>query len=97
MPRCCPQADDREIQDEGLDSLTEDELRQACRARGMRAPFGEGAAAFMRQQLGEWLDWSLNRLLALAAALAGEGGKGWSMRRVDLCWVWHEWGRRVVL
>ncbi|GAB4818097.1 hypothetical protein N2152v2_005143 [Parachlorella kessleri] len=56
-------ADDREIQDEGLDSLTEDELRQACRARGMRAPFGEGAAAFMRHQLGEWLDWSLNRSL----------------------------------
>lgn len=55
--------DDRDIQEEGLDSLTEDELRQACRARGMRAPFGEGAAAFMREQLEEWLDWSLNRSL----------------------------------
>jgi LETM1 and EF-hand domain-containing protein 1 len=55
--------DDRDIQEEGLDSLTEDELRQACRARGMRAPFGEGAAAFMREQLDEWLDWSLNRSL----------------------------------
>jgi len=55
--------DDREIQDEGLESLTEDELRQACRARGMRAPFGEGAAQFMREQLAEWLDWSLNRSL----------------------------------
>eukprot|EP00887_Chlorella_sp_A99_P005186 scaffold1.g5186.t1 len=55
--------DDREIQQEGLRTLTEDELRQACRARGMRAPFGEGAAAFMREQLAEWLDWSLNRSL----------------------------------
>lgn len=56
-------ADDRDIQEEGIESLTEDELRQACRARGMRAPFGEGAVKFMRQQLAEWLDWSLNRSL----------------------------------
>lgn len=55
--------DDREIEEEGLENLTEDELRQACRARGMRAPFGEGSAPFMRKQLGEWLDWSLNRSL----------------------------------
>lgn len=55
--------DDRDIQEEGLENLTEDELRQACRARGMRAPFGEGAATFMRSQLEEWLDWSLNRSL----------------------------------
>jgi LETM1 and EF-hand domain-containing protein 1 len=55
--------DDVDIQEEGLESLTEDELRQACRARGMRAPFGEGAAAFMQEQLAEWLDWSLNRSL----------------------------------
>ncbi len=55
--------DDREIKEEGLDNLTEDELRQACRARGMRAPFGEGAVAFMKEQLEEWLDWSLNRSL----------------------------------
>lgn len=34
---------------------------QVCRARGMRAPFGEGAAPFMRRQLKEWLDLSLNR------------------------------------
>ena len=27
----------------------------------MRAPFGEGAAVFMRKQLKEWLDLSLNR------------------------------------
>lgn len=32
-----------------------------CRARGMRAPFGEGAADFMRRQLAEWIDWSLNK------------------------------------
>ena len=55
--------DDREIQEEGLDMLTEEELRQACRARGMRTPFGEGAEKFMRQQLEEWLDWSLHRSL----------------------------------
>ena len=55
--------DDRDIQEEGLDSLTEDELRQACRARGMRAPFGEGSSTFMKDQLAEWLDWSLNRSL----------------------------------
>ncbi len=36
-------------------------LLQACRARGMRAPFGEGAVMFMRKQLKEWLDLSLNR------------------------------------
>lgn len=56
-------SDDREIQQEGIENLTDDELRQACRARGMRAPFGEGATKFMQQQLEEWLDWSLNRSL----------------------------------
>lgn len=55
--------DDKDIQSEGMESLSEDELRQACRARGMRTPFGEGAVAFMRDQLAEWLDWSLNRNL----------------------------------
>lgn len=55
--------DDREIQAEGLETLDDDELRAACRARGMRTPYGEGAAAFMRDQLAEWLDWSLNRSL----------------------------------
>ena len=34
---------------------------QACRARGMRGPFGEGAVAFMRRQLQDWLDLSLHR------------------------------------
>ena len=53
--------DDRLIKNEGIEALLEDELRQACRARGMRAPFGEGAVTFMRKQLKEWLDLSLNR------------------------------------
>jgi hypothetical protein len=39
-----------------------------CRARGMRAPFGEGAAEFMRQQLAEWIDWSLNKSVRLCPA-----------------------------
>jgi len=34
---------------------------QACRARGMRAPFGEGALPLMRRQLQDWLDLSLHR------------------------------------
>lgn len=55
------QADDRSIREEGLENLTSDELRSACRARGMRYPFGEFAVPFMRQQLEEWLDLSLNR------------------------------------
>lgn len=55
------QSDDRVIKEEGLDNLTDDELRSACRARGMRTPYGEGAVQFMRKQLQEWLDLSLNR------------------------------------
>ncbi len=55
------QADDRAIREEGIENLTADELRSACRARGMRYPFGEFAVPFMRQQLEEWLDLSLNR------------------------------------
>lgn len=55
------QSDDRVIKDEGLDNLTDDELRSACRSRGMRTPYGEGAVVFMRKQLQEWLDLSLNR------------------------------------
>ena len=60
----CPasQADDRAIKAEGLDNLTEGELREACRARGIRGNvYGEGARAFMIRQLGEWLELSLNR------------------------------------
>lgn len=53
--------DDFEIKQEGLEALTEDELRQACRARGMRAPFGEGAQVFMLNEMRDWLDLSLNR------------------------------------
>jgi LETM1 and EF-hand domain-containing protein 1 len=53
--------DDLEIEEEGVEELTEDELRVACRARGMRAPFGEGAVAYMRRQLQDWLDLSLHR------------------------------------
>ena len=56
-------ADDRAIKEEGLDALTDEELRSACRARGMRAPFGEGARAAMVGRLEEWLDLSLNRAL----------------------------------
>ena len=58
------QEDDKVIKGEGLDSLSEDELRSACRARGMRAPFGERSGAFMKDQMREWLDLSLNRLTA---------------------------------
>ena len=78
--------DDSDIQKEGLDSMTEDELRQACRARGMRAPFGEGSAAFMKEQLEEWLDWSLNRslpssLLLLSRAFTVTAPIGAGVRR----------------
>lgn len=55
------QRDDRAIQEEGVENLTDEELRSACRTRGMRAPFGEGAPAFMQRQLREWLDLSLHR------------------------------------
>ena len=62
IERCAPvQSDDRAIKDEGLDALTDEELRHACRARGMRTPYGEQATDFMRRQLQEWLDLSLNR------------------------------------
>jgi LETM1-like protein len=56
------QADDRAIKAEGLENLTEGELREACRARGIRGNvFGEGAPAFMRKKLADWLELSLNR------------------------------------
>ena len=55
--------DDRAIREEGVASLTDDELRSACRARGMRAPFGDGARAFNERQLTDWLDLSLNHAL----------------------------------
>ena len=55
--------DDLLIQKEGLSELTGEELRQACRARGMRAAFGPEAVVYMRSQLAEWLDLSLKRNL----------------------------------
>lgn len=45
-----------------MENLTESELREACRARGIRGNvFGEGAPAFMRKKLADWLELSLNR------------------------------------
>ena len=66
--------DDRIIRDEGLNALSDVELRDACRARGMAAPFGAHAREFMEQQLREWLDLSLSAgvptsLLILSRAL----------------------------
>lgn len=59
---CFWQADDRAIKAEGLENLTEAELREACRARGIRGNvYGEGAPAYMRKKLGDWLELSLNR------------------------------------
>lgn len=39
------------IKAEGLDSLTDDELRTACKARGLKAAYGEGAGSYMRKQM----------------------------------------------
>lgn len=65
-------ADDKMIQQEGVDSLTASELQQACRARGMRA-YGMSEQR-LRSQLEQWLDLSLNEkvppsLLLLSRAL----------------------------
>jgi LETM1 and EF-hand domain-containing protein 1 len=54
-------ADDRLIASEGVNTLTYDELRAACRSRGMRWD-GESTTS-MRAQLEDWLE------LSLAAAL----------------------------
>uniref|UniRef100_A0A1B6M0Q3 Mitochondrial proton/calcium exchanger protein n=1 Tax=Graphocephala atropunctata TaxID=36148 RepID=A0A1B6M0Q3_9HEMI len=51
-------ADDVRIKKEGVDSLTQGELQQACRARGMRA-LGMSEER-LRAQLTQWLDLSLN-------------------------------------
>lgn len=51
-------ADDRMIQKEGIDSLSQSELQQACRARGMRA-LGMSEER-LKAQLSQWLDLSLN-------------------------------------
>jgi len=49
--------DDKMIQAEGVESLSEEELRQACRERGL---LGLLSTEEMRQQLRDWLDLSLN-------------------------------------
>lgn len=65
-------ADDRMIQREGIDVLTLSELQSACRARGMRA-YGLSEEQ-LRNQLGEWINLSLNEkvppsLLLLSRAM----------------------------
>eukprot|EP00897_Mesotaenium_endlicherianum_P005378 jgi/Mesen1/4869/ME000244S04055 len=50
--------DDKMIQSEGVESLSEPELRAACRERGM---LGLQSVDGMRQQVRDWLDLSLNR------------------------------------
>lgn len=67
--------DDRMIQREGIESLSEDELRQACRERGM---LGLLSIEEMRQQLHDWLDLSLkysvpSSLLILSRAFTVSG------------------------
>jgi LETM1 and EF-hand domain-containing protein 1, mitochondrial len=54
-------ADDRLIAAEGVNSLTFEELRAACRSRGMRWD-GESSAS-MRSQIEDWLDLSLGAAL----------------------------------
>jgi LETM1 and EF-hand domain-containing protein 1 len=49
--------DDKLIKAEGVESLSEAELRQACRERGM---LQLGSVEEMREQLVDWLDLSLN-------------------------------------
>ncbi|XP_073031906.1 uncharacterized protein [Primulina eburnea] len=67
--------DDTLIQSEGIESLTEEELRQACRDRGL---LGLLSVDEMRQQLRDWLDLSLNysvpsSLLILSRAFSVSG------------------------
>jgi hypothetical protein len=47
----CALQDDMLIKSEGLDSLTVDELRAACKTRGLKAAYGEGAGTYMRKQM----------------------------------------------
>lgn len=53
------EADDKLIQDEGIENLTAEELQAACRERGMRA-FGVSVER-LRSQLQQWLDLHLNQ------------------------------------
>uniref|UniRef100_A0ACD5TAP8 Uncharacterized protein n=1 Tax=Avena sativa TaxID=4498 RepID=A0ACD5TAP8_AVESA len=67
--------DDKMIQAEGVESLSEEELRQACRERGH---LGLRSTEEMRQQLRDWLDLSLNHavpssLLILSRAFTLSG------------------------
>ncbi|KAL1806242.1 hypothetical protein ACET3Z_029310 [Daucus carota] len=67
--------DDKLIQAEGVESLSEDELREDCRERGM---LGFHSVEEMRQQLRDWLDLSLNHsvpssLLILSRAFTVTG------------------------
>ncbi|GAU18735.1 hypothetical protein TSUD_80230 [Trifolium subterraneum] len=67
--------DDKLIQEEGVDSLSEAELREDCRERGM---LGLLSIEEMRQQLRDWLDLSLNHsvpssLLILSRAFTVSG------------------------
>ncbi|KAH7447953.1 hypothetical protein KP509_01G129300 [Ceratopteris richardii] len=52
--------DDRLIKEEGIETLSEQELRAACRERGM---LGLLSVEQMRQQLRDWLDLSLNHCI----------------------------------
>lgn len=65
-------ADDIEIKSEGIENLTDDEMRSAARARGMPAPFGRGCTTLLRKQLQDWIDLSLDKyaLVKLATILA---------------------------
>ncbi|XP_037495019.1 mitochondrial proton/calcium exchanger protein [Jatropha curcas] len=67
--------DDKMIQAEGVESLSETELHQACRERGL---LGLLSVEEMRQQLRDWLDLSLNHsvpssLLILSRAFSVSG------------------------
>uniref|UniRef100_A0A2N9HA34 Letm1 RBD domain-containing protein n=1 Tax=Fagus sylvatica TaxID=28930 RepID=A0A2N9HA34_FAGSY len=67
--------DDKLIQAEGVESLSEAELRQACRDRGV---LEFSSVEEMRQQLRDWLDLSLNHslpssLLILSRAFSVSG------------------------
>ena len=53
------EADDKLIQDEGIDNLTTEELQAACRDRGMRS-YGVSVER-LRSQLQQWLDLHLNQ------------------------------------
>jgi LETM1 and EF-hand domain-containing protein 1 len=68
--------DDLLISREGVDSLTEDELRATCKARGLRKAFGAGAAEYMRTQLEDWIDLHLHRGLPSSLLLMSRWVRG---------------------